>query len=345
MSDTHPCHFTIVLPTHNGGAYLRGCVASVLAQTWPFFELAVLENASDDGSRQWLEGLADPRVRLHPSDRLLPIQDNWARALALPKHEFMTLLGDDDALDPDYLETVAALIDRHPDATLYQTQFRLIDAEGQRLRAASPVPERETAAEYLAARLQQRRDSFGTGYVMRAADYEAAGGIPAFERLLFADDALWLTLMRRGGKAAAPRECFSYRSHPASTSASADWRSHITAMSQYVSFLQDVSRQDAPVRDVFGQYGPRFFLDYCRHMYLLALVGATQRGRHLEANALPSIRAALSQVAPTLADRIPRRRDLRLREFINRWAAVRLAYNLFIYARHGDWNGRKVRTP
>ena len=332
-----PPRFTIVLPTHNGGAYLRGCVASVLAQTWPHFDLAVLENASDDGSRQWLEGLADPRVRLHPSDRLLPIQDNWARALALPKSEFMTLLGDDDALDPDYLQTVAALIDRHPDATLYHARFRFIGPDGEILRHCRPLPERETAAEYLAALFRGERDTYGTGYVMRSADYEAAGGIPAFERLLFADDALWLTLMRRGGKAAAPRECFSCRSHPASTSAAggSSWRAWAKAMPQYGAFLEGLAEQDPGIKKAVTEHGLGYLTNYGRTKYREALVQAAQNDARPEPGLLTAMCAGFDRLLPQLAAEIRGPREIRAREFIARHSLTRRLYNAFIRARHG----------
>lgn len=48
-------------------------------------------------------------------------------------------------------------------------------------------------------------DSTGTGYMMRAADYDRLGGIPAdYPNLIFADFALWMSLMRGGYKALLP---------------------------------------------------------------------------------------------------------------------------------------------
>ena len=101
--------FTIFVPVHNGGEHLKRCVESVLAQTLPDFDLVILENDSTDGSREWLATMRDPRVSVLPSERLLPIEENWGRALALPKNEFMTIFGHDDLMDPGYLAVMDEL--------------------------------------------------------------------------------------------------------------------------------------------------------------------------------------------------------------------------------------------
>src|SRR5687767_8920998 len=111
--------FTVILPVRNGGEYLKLCVRSVLAQTCRDFELAVLDNCSDDGSSEWLASLDDPRITVYTSRTPLSIEANWARALEIPKREFMTIVGHDDLLHPNYLELMDALIRREPEASLY----------------------------------------------------------------------------------------------------------------------------------------------------------------------------------------------------------------------------------
>lgn len=259
--------FTIVIPVHNGGAYLRAAVASVLGQRYPEFELLVLDNASTDGSREFVAGLTDPRVRLIPSESFLSIEESWARITGVPRREFMTVLGHDDLLDPNYLAVFDALIERHPEATLYQAHFRLVDSTGRFMRGCRPMPERESAAEYLVERLHWRRDSFGTGYMMRSADYDAVGGIPPFPRLLSADDALWLMLIARGYKATAPEECFSYRVHRSSTSAAASREASFEGFAQYLQFLTDLGRRDPSIRLVLDREGPKTLAGAIRSIY------------------------------------------------------------------------------
>ena len=249
--------FSVVLPVRNGGEHLRLCVASVLAQTRADdLELLVLDNASTDGSAEWLATLRDPRVRLHPAARPLSIEENWARVREVPRGEFMTIIGHDDLFDPDFLETMRALIDAHPDAGLYFAHFRLIDGQGRFLRHCRPMPARETAGEFLAVRLMNFRDTFGTGYVMRSADYDRVGGIPLYEKLIHADDSLWMHLMEGSWRATSPRELFSYRLHEASTSGGTDPQGYLAALESYQDALDAMARRDPGVRETLTRYGP-----------------------------------------------------------------------------------------
>ena len=106
--------FSIVLPVRNGGAHLKLCVESILAQTLTNdFDLVILENASTDGTAEWLASLRDQRASAcMPAERSLSIEENWARILTVQRGEWMTIIGHDDLLDTDYLEAMRALTGR-----------------------------------------------------------------------------------------------------------------------------------------------------------------------------------------------------------------------------------------
>jgi succinoglycan biosynthesis protein ExoA len=66
--ESNPSVISIVLPTYNEGDYIEKCLASILDQVTPGFELEVLaiDGASSDGTREILDRLAteDSRVRV-----------------------------------------------------------------------------------------------------------------------------------------------------------------------------------------------------------------------------------------------------------------------------------------
>ena len=109
--------FSIILPVRNGGDYFKLCVQSVLQQSLPDFNLHVLENNSSDDTLQWITSLSDKRIIIHHSPTSLLIEENWSRVLSIPKNEFITLIGHDDILYSDYLETMDQLIKLHPGAS------------------------------------------------------------------------------------------------------------------------------------------------------------------------------------------------------------------------------------
>src|SRR4029079_17847857 len=116
------------------------------------------------------------------------------------------------------------------------------------LRSSWPAPARQTMAEFLAGRLTYRRDMTGMGGVMRSAAYDAAGGIPAFEGLAHADDALWLALLDGSWLATAPDEAYSYRLHTASMFHTVTSRPAIAAVSRFAGHVESLGGTRADVR-------------------------------------------------------------------------------------------------
>lgn len=295
--------FSVILPVRNGWPYVQECVESILAQTYPDFELIVLDNQSTDNTVPWLKSLADNRIRLHHSSAALPIVASWARAVAVEKREYMTLIGHDDVLDPGFLLTIKRTIDRYPDAKLYQTGFRLIDSVGKTIRGGRPVPERESPAQYLQGRLTYQRDITGTGVVMRSADYDRIGGIPHFERLFFADDALWLSLMRGGYKAFDSTELCGVRMHPRkeSTTQPSSWPSLLSGLNQFADFVENYVLSDAAAQAVVIRNFPDFMQRYHKNLYILALLEACQMGRRIDSETANRLFASLERRAPGTA--------------------------------------------
>ncbi len=312
--------FSIFLPVRNGWPYVQDCVASILAQTHPDFKLTILDNQSTDETMSWLKTLSDPRIRVQSSTSSLSIVESWARILHAPKREYMTMIGHDDLLGPGFLAAIAELIRQHPDASLFQTGGHMIDSDGRTLRRCSPVPGSEDAAGYLRARLDFDRDVFGTGFVMRSQDYERVGGIPAFEKLFFADDALWLLLMRGSYKAGDPVDHFAIRLHPKSESASlpAVWGTILKSLGQFHAFLDTYVQGDADARNVVRELGPAFLLGYHRNAYIYALIEASLVGRPIAEPTRIQIESSLATYTGFGAKELRASAKVRAVGFLNR---------------------------
>ena len=294
--------FSICLPVKDGMPYLKESVQSILSQTNSDFELLILDNHSEDGTVEWLRTLTDPRIRVSFSDKSLNIVESWARIKHQPKQEFLTVIGHDDIFYPGFLQSISDLILKHPDASLYQTSGSFINSNGQKIRSLRAVPLIETPAIYLRARFAFRRDISGTGYVMRSSDYDRLGGIPNFERLYFADDALLLSLMRGSYKVCDPAEHFAIRCHSKSESASlpSSWKSILIGLGQFSNFLHNYE-DDSRTRAIFNSLAPEFLLRYHRNAAILAVVEASEAGHRLEPEVVNEIENSLAVCAPSVS--------------------------------------------
>ncbi|MGY9072690.1 MAG: glycosyltransferase family 2 protein [Acidimicrobiales bacterium] len=75
----------VITPVHNGATYLAEAIDSILAQTYNNWHCIIADNASTDATLEIATEYAarDPRVKVAHFDELLPIMENWNRAMQL----------------------------------------------------------------------------------------------------------------------------------------------------------------------------------------------------------------------------------------------------------------------
>ncbi len=255
--------FSIILPVRNGGEYVKLCVNSILAQTLQDFNLIVLDNCSNDGTKEWISSLNQEKIRLISADKPLTIEESWERILHIEKNEFITMIGHDDVLMDNYLQTMQQLIEEHPGASLYQTHFTYIDSNGNAMRPCKPMAAKEDAPAFLKQFLTSAVDIMGTGFMMRSADYDALGGIPTkYPNLLFADMELWLRLTMKGYKATSRQYCFNYRIHQSTTKTTPDEKLQL-AFEKIVYFLNEAKEGNTGLANVIAENGTGFIHHHC----------------------------------------------------------------------------------
>jgi glycosyltransferase involved in cell wall biosynthesis len=66
---------SIIIPTLNRLEYLKKTLLSVKAQTNKNYEIIVIDNASNDGTREWLETQDD--LVIIRQEEILPVYKNW----------------------------------------------------------------------------------------------------------------------------------------------------------------------------------------------------------------------------------------------------------------------------
>lgn len=127
---------SVCVPVYNGARYVGACVSSILAQSHEDLQVVVVDNASTDGTRAALTPfLDDSRVTLLTSEKTIPAADNWNRALAEAKAEFVKLVCADDVLAATCVERQVQAAQAEPDVVVVAARRRIIDATGAVVRA------------------------------------------------------------------------------------------------------------------------------------------------------------------------------------------------------------------
>ncbi|TMI62439.1 MAG: glycosyltransferase family 2 protein [Bacteroidetes bacterium] len=283
--------YSIILPVFNGGEYLKLCVKSILGQSFSDFNLLVLDSGSSDGSIEWIEGLNDDRIKIYPTEKRLTIEENWTRIRSIPRNEFMTIIGHDDLFDKNYLQMMDELINRYPDASLYQSHFRFIDAAGSIMRKCKAMNEKISPAELLKHFLNSSIDTMGTGFIMRSNDFDEVGGMPNYPKLLFADMELWQRLTDKNYLAVEQAELFSYRRHSGATTASTDISVIIQALEKFIDYLSRLSSTDQKYAELIRNEGNTLLKQYCQGLsHKLLRTPVTQRNNLTVARVIDEFR-------------------------------------------------------
>lgn len=89
---------SVVVPTLRRSDTLRHTLASIRAQDYGDLEIVVQNNGNDPDTAAVVRELDDGRIKLFQTDHVLPMTENWERALANASGDYLTFIGDDDAL-------------------------------------------------------------------------------------------------------------------------------------------------------------------------------------------------------------------------------------------------------
>ena len=120
---------SIVLVTHDRSALLRRAIDSVVAQTYPYWELIVVDDGSTDDTAEVLRELSaqDHRIRVVAQAHH---GVGFARnnGLSHASADIVCYLDDDNSMQPDWLKAVAWSFERHPDLELLYGA-RIMDVE------------------------------------------------------------------------------------------------------------------------------------------------------------------------------------------------------------------------
>lgn len=104
---------TIVIPNYNGKHFMEPCLSSLSEQTYKDFHILVVDNASSDGSIEYME-------ENYPDIELIKLQKNYGFSKAVnigiqhSRTPYVILLNNDTTVDTRYVEEMVKTIEKSP---------------------------------------------------------------------------------------------------------------------------------------------------------------------------------------------------------------------------------------
>ncbi len=198
---------SVVMPAYNAASFVLESIESVLSQTYPHFELIVIDDGSSDNTREIIGSVKDDRVHLVVNDRNRGIIYTLNRGIDLAKGKYIARLDSDDLAMPARFEKQLAFMEQHPKTGACGTYFKVIDHDNKVLQHVKFPAAPGDAKTYLLL-----HNCFCHSSVMMRTDMAKALKY-AKEYLVCEDHELWHRFSQVTQIANLPEYLTSYRIH------------------------------------------------------------------------------------------------------------------------------------
>jgi hypothetical protein len=120
---------SVIILNYNGKDMLAECVEAVYRQTYPNYEVIVVDNASSDGSDTLVQARF-PKVRLLKLDKNLGFAGGNNRGMEIARGKYLALLNNDAVPEPQWLQELVRALENDPTAGFCASKILLYGWEG-----------------------------------------------------------------------------------------------------------------------------------------------------------------------------------------------------------------------
>lgn len=131
--------YSVVIPLYNKKSHISRAIKSVINQTFPNFELIVVDDGSTDFSVDEVKKFNDIRIRLIQQPNL-GVSAARNKGIKEAFYDYIAFLDADDAWKPDFLFNMSQLIEKYPEAGAYATGYEIKANERNLTRCIEELP-------------------------------------------------------------------------------------------------------------------------------------------------------------------------------------------------------------
>lgn len=188
METTKQPLITVVMPNYNGHRFVEQAIDSVLNQTYPNFELLVVDDCSKDDSLSLIQHKAqsDKRIKVIALEHNAGVANARNVGIKEARGEFIALLDNDDLWTEDKLERQLTLAGNGADIVYCSYDF--IDEQNNFIKKPFIVPQQTNFNKMLASSVISCSTSFIKTELMQAHPFNSD--------FYHEDYVLWMELLR-----------------------------------------------------------------------------------------------------------------------------------------------------
>ena len=207
---------SVVTAVYNGEEYLEESIESILKQTFPQFEYIIVNDCSDDKTKEILEKITDPRVKVIHLEKKGGAANALNIAISHAKGTWIALQDADDVSVPHRLEKQLQFMKTNPGVVAVGSLIQCIP--GKDMIDEDTLRWEES---FFNKKEHFRNEHFlstplchGTGFYSKSA-FESIGGYDPSFKIAY-DYDLWTRMFEMGEISRVPEVLYQYRMHGSS---------------------------------------------------------------------------------------------------------------------------------
>ncbi len=211
---------TVIVASYNNARFLPACLDSLLNQTFPDFEVLIVDDCSTDNSLEICQEYAnrDSRFRIITPEKNQGVTFAKHHGLKKASGNYVAVLDSDDVALPQRLEKQVEWLDSHHETVLVAGYYGVIDANDKIIKRKKKVPVDDTSIRWW---LTFGNCLIHSTVMYRKAPALACGGYDV--AFIHGEDIDLMSKLLTLGKFEAIPEVMSF------------WRSHRSSVTKYVA--------------------------------------------------------------------------------------------------------------
>jgi len=194
--------FTIGLPITKV-RFLDETLKSIENQTLDDYEVVIRNNGSTENERKDIRNacskfLEKSNAQYYENTEHLNISVNFNKILEKAQGKYLTILSDDDIIQPEFLEKFNHLIVKYPSVNIYHCRVKRINENNQLIDFTENCPEYESLPDFVYHRMVGNRTLYLSDFVYSTAKLKEINGFVVFPYGWGIDDITWCKLGMNG---------------------------------------------------------------------------------------------------------------------------------------------------
>lgn len=244
--------YSILIPAYKS-KYLKECIDSILSQTYPEFEVIIVNDASPEDIDSIINSYTDNRIHYFKNEKncgAINVVDNWNKCLNYATGEYVICMGDDDKLLPNCLIEYSNLIKKYPSLYIYHAWTQIINENSDIISIQEARPEREYVFSMMWERFERNRIQFIGDFLFKTQHLKSIGGFYKLPLAWGSDDISIFRAAQVNGIANTQIPTFQYRISSQTISKSNNTIIKMEAIEKSIVWYKNFLNENEPQNDI-----------------------------------------------------------------------------------------------